>query len=52
MILPIFKLSKTNVMMSDMRLENYDLQDLQMTKYPCYDVHYSSYDVKRLADHC
>ncbi|CBY11689.1 unnamed protein product [Oikopleura dioica] len=45
-------LSKTNVMMSDMRLENYDLQDLQMSKYPCYDVHYSSYDVKRLADHC
>ena len=38
--------------MSDFRLENYDLQDLQITKYPCYDVHYSSYDVRSLADHC
>ncbi|CAG5106897.1 Oidioi.mRNA.OKI2018_I69.chr1.g3049.t1.cds [Oikopleura dioica] len=45
------QLSKTNVM-SDFRLENYDLQDLQITKYPCYDVHYSSYDVRSLADHC
>ena len=50
-VLYFYKLSKTNVM-SDFRLENYDLQDLQITKYPCYDVHYSSYDVRSLADHC
>jgi len=34
------------------KLAQFCARDVQQTKYPSYDVHYSSYDVNSLADHC
>jgi len=34
------------------KLSQFRARDVAQTKYPSYDVHYSSYDVNSLADHC
>lgn len=65
-ILQIFKPSHFNVvirankmsptrlgLVSDgFQLANFTLNDLQHTHYPVYKMHYSSYDVNSLPDHC